>query len=217
MANEGHSIGLHTWSHKKLTATSADKAKEEFELGYSMVAANLDHPAAPLFRFPYLAAPHSMLDYLAQRNVATVGIDIDSKDFTTRNADVMMQNVLQQLKVKGKGIILFHDIQASTAAGLKPLLAELKKRGYKVVHLTASKAVPTLKNYDQRAAQIIAKRHVAAAHDHKANPPVFGPDSPEASESIEPEHLPWLRRPEVAGPPPPPPAPPPRKKSWWEF
>ena len=57
-----------------------------------------------------------MLAYLGERNIATLGIDIDSKDFTTRKPDVMMRNVLSQLQARGKGIILFHDIQASTAA-----------------------------------------------------------------------------------------------------
>lgn len=218
MAHEGHTIGLHTWSHKKLTATSAAKAKEEIELGRSVVERSLGQPVAPLFRFPYLAAPQSMLTYLGERNIATLGIDVDSKDFTTRKADVMMNNVLSQLRAKGKGIILFHDIQASTAAGLKPLLAELKKRGFKVVHLTASKTVPTLKDYDTRAEQMIAKRHVTTARGEAPKPPVFGPDSPEAHEAIEPEELPWLReqKPEVAGPPAPPPEPP-RKKPWWQF
>ncbi len=217
MAHQGHTIGLHTWSHKKLTTTSAIKAKEEIELGHSMVEKSLGHPVAPLFRFPYLAAPPSMLTYLGERNIATLGIDVDSKDFTTHKPEVMMNNVLRQLQAKGKGIILFHDIQASTAAGLKPLLAELKQRGYKVVHLTASKAVPTLKEYDARAEKMIAKRDVAAAQGEKPKPPVFGPDSPAGHEAITPEELPWLRerKPETAGPPAPDEAP--RKKSWWQF
>jgi peptidoglycan/xylan/chitin deacetylase (PgdA/CDA1 family) len=217
VAHEGHTIGLHTWSHKKLTMTSAAKATEEIELGHSMVEKSLGRPVAPLFRFPYLAAPPSMLTYLGKRNIATLGIDVDSKDFTTRKAEVMMNNVLRQLQAKGKGIILFHDIQASTAAGLKPLLAELKARGFKVVHITASRSVPTLKEYDARAEKMIAKRHVATAQGQKPKPPVFGPDSPAGHEAIEPEELPWLReqKPDSAGPPAPPGAP--AKKSWWQF
>lgn len=223
VAHAGHTIGLHTWSHKKLTATSAAKAKEEIELGHSMVEKSLGAPVAPFFRFPYLAAPNSMLAYLKERNVATWGIDVDSKDFTTRKPEVMMKNVLTQLKARGKGIILFHDIQASTAAGLKTLLDELKVRGYKVVHVAPKQHVPTIASYDKRAEQMIAKRQVASGHKDVHPPPVFGPDSPAGSEAIEPEVLPWLReqQPEVAGPPAPPPgttsAPPQPKKPWWEF
>lgn len=228
-ARAGHTIGLHTWSHKKLTSITEAKAKEEVELGHSVVEKSLGVPVAPFFRFPYLAAPHSTLAYLGQRNMATIGIDVDSKDFTTHKPDVMMQNVLAQLKVRGKGIILFHDIQASTAAGLMALLDELKKRGFKVVHLTAAKSVSTLADYDLRAEQLIAKRQVATAHGEVHKAPVFGPDSPAGAEAIEPEELPWLReqKPEVAGPPAPPDlAGPPEapspvaakpKKPWWQL
>lgn len=218
VAHAGHTIGLHTWSHKKLSSISAAKAKEEIELGHSMVEKSLGQPVAPFFRFPYLAASHAMLEYLGERNIATLGIDIDSKDFTTRKPEVMMRNVLSQLQARGKGIILFHDIQASTAAGLKTLLDELKKRGFKVVHITGAKSVPTIASYDQRAEQLIAKRQVASANKEIHVPPVFGPDSPAGNEAIEPEELPWLReqKPDVAAPeavlPPEP-----RKKAWWEF
>lgn len=219
-AAAGHTIGLHTWSHKKLAGLPAAKATEEIELGHSMVEKSLGAPVAPFFRFPYLAAPHSMLTYLGERNIATLGIDIDSKDFTTRKPDEMMRNVLTQLKARGKGIILFHDIQASTAAGLKTLLDELKKRGFKVVHIVPAKPVPTVPAYDQRAEQIIAKRQVSSASVSKEvhTPPVFGPDSPSGSEAIEPEELPWLReqKPDVAAPGTEAPEAP-RKKAWWEF
>ena len=95
---------------------------------------------------------------------------------------------------------------------------ELKKRGFKVVHITGAKSVPTIAAYDQRAEQLIAKRHVASANKESHAPPVFGPDSPAGNEAIEPEELPWLReqKPEVAAPAAVPPAEPP-KKSWWEF
>lgn len=223
-AAAGHTIGMHTWSHQKLSSLTPDKAKEEIELGHSIVEKSLGQPVAPFFRFPYLAAPHSTLAYLSERNIATLGIDIDSKDFTTRKPEEMINNVLTQLKAKGKGIILFHDIQASTAAGLMTLLDELKKRGYKVVHLTSAQAVPTVTAFDKRAEQIIAKRQVTNASKEIHTPPVFGPDSPAASEAIEPEVLPWLReqKPEVAGPLPPV-APEgiapqvPKKKAWWQF
>ena len=35
-------------------------------------------PVAPLFRFPYLSDPRAVRDYLGRRDVAVVGIDVDS-------------------------------------------------------------------------------------------------------------------------------------------
>jgi hypothetical protein len=40
-----------------------------------------------------------------------------------------------QLARTRKGIILFHDIQPSTAKALPSLLADLKAKGYRIVHL----------------------------------------------------------------------------------
>lgn len=211
IALQGHTIGLHTWSHRKLTATSTAKAVEEIELGHSVVEKTLGRRVTPFFRFPYLAASHSMLDYLAKQNIAVMGIDVDSQDFRTRKPDVMAKNVLTQLQARGKGIILFHDIQPSTANGLKTLLDELKKRGFKVVHFTSTKTAETLPEYDQKAEKLIARRQVAGAMAEKPPPPA-SPDSPDAMPG--PEELPWLRKENV---PQDRPAQGATKKPWWEF
>jgi hypothetical protein len=42
---------------------------------------------------------------------------------------------MASLRRKGGGIILFHDLQARTAAMLPGFLAELKRNGYSVVHI----------------------------------------------------------------------------------
>ena len=50
------------------------------------------------------------------------------------------RRALTRLEAKGKGILLLHDIQPATALGLPELLAELKARGYRVVHVVPSSA-----------------------------------------------------------------------------
>lgn len=215
VASQGHTIGLHTQSHRKLTHIPAAKATEEIELGHSIVVKSLGQQATPFFRFPYLAASHSTLDYLGKRNIATFGIDVDSKDFQTKKPEVMAANVLKGLQAKGKGIILFHDIQPSTAAGLKALLDELKKRNFKVVHVVSKTPATTIPSFDQQAERMIARGKVASARKLIEKPPeILGPDSPPEGT----EELPWLR--DVQPPPAAPPSSPPgsfKKKQWWEF
>ncbi|MEI9899562.1 MAG: polysaccharide deacetylase family protein [Hyphomicrobium sp.] len=70
VAKEGHTIGSHTWSHAKLSALPADKAEAEVELGLSAVAAALEGPVAPFFRFPYLRPNATAVDYLKSRDIA---------------------------------------------------------------------------------------------------------------------------------------------------
>src|SRR5262249_1101109 len=52
VAEQGHTVGSHTWSHKNLEKLSVDEAKEEIEKGVSAVHWALGGPEAPFFRFP---------------------------------------------------------------------------------------------------------------------------------------------------------------------
>lgn len=164
----GHTIGSHTWSHKKLGRVGLGSAKYEVELGMSAVAAALGKPVAPFFRFPYLSDPKSVQEFLRNRRHGIFGIDVDSRDFNTRSGNVMRDRVLAGLKKKGRGIILFHDIQRSTQRGLDSLLTALKAKGYKVVHMVAKENAKTLAKYDaiavkriKRSADLRAKRPLA--------------------------------------------------------
>jgi hypothetical protein len=162
VSSRGHTVAAHTWSHAKLQGLPADKAKEEIELGFSAVAQALDAPMAPFFRFPYLRPSAASMAYLKTRNVASFTIDVDSRDFRTRDADAVRKAVLTQLAGARKGIILFHDIQPSTARALPGLLTDMKERGFRVVHLVPKETATTLPEYDAQAAKLIAKKLAAA-------------------------------------------------------
>jgi len=164
VARRGHTIGSHTWSHKKLSALGASGVEREVELGLSAVAAAAGVPIAPFFRFPYLGHSKASLAYIKGRGFGTFGIHVDSKDFRTRSPGVVLRNVLAQLEREKKGILLFHDIQPSTAGALSSLLAELKTRGFKVVHMVPKQAAVTLPEYDAIAEKALKAKSVAAAN-----------------------------------------------------
>ena len=117
-ARLGHTIGIHTWSHANLHSITPLKARTEIELGFSAVQQALGKPVAPFFRFPYLADTKSMTTHLQERHVAIFSIDLDSKDFRTRDPGTVHRRVMGDLARAKKGIILFHDIQPSTARAL---------------------------------------------------------------------------------------------------
>lgn len=150
VARRGHTVATHTWSHANQKQLSGEKAVAELELGISAVQKALGAPAAPFFRFPYLADPASSIAYLKSRNTAIFSIDVDSYDFRTRSPTVVIRNVMNQLKIKGRGIILFHDIQPSTVGALGSLLTDLKAGGYRVVHLVPTRGQVTVAQFDQR-------------------------------------------------------------------
>lgn len=202
VALRGHTIGSHTWSHKNLRALSAEQARAEFELGLSAVQAALGAPIAPFFRFPYLSDPQSIQEMLQQRGIAIFSIDADSYDFRTPSPATVQRNILSQLAQRKKGILLFHDIQPSTAKALSGLLDELKARGYRVVHLVPKYAATTIASFDEMAVDALAKRRLAASGNPLAKRPAAlplagpgrsGSQPPSRSRRAEPEDN-WIER-----------------------
>jgi peptidoglycan/xylan/chitin deacetylase (PgdA/CDA1 family) len=161
-ARRGHTVGSHTWSHANLQSLTPLKARAEIELGFSAVQAALGKPIAPFFRFPYLRDAPSNITYLQGRQVGMFSIDVDSKDYRTHDGATVHRKVMADLGRLKKGIILFHDIQRSTARALPGLLADLKAKGYRIVALQPKAALTTLPEYDALAQQELAKRGAVA-------------------------------------------------------
>lgn len=192
----GHTIGSHTWSHKKQGQLSLSGGKYEIELGISAITQALGKPIAPFFRFPYLSDPRQAQAVLKARGHGIFGIDVDSRDFRTRSGATMRNQVLSVLKKKGQGIILFHDIQRSTADGLDGLLTELKKRGYKVVHMVAHSDATTQAKYDAIASKLVKRKAAAKAANPLADRAVTWPNANSAG--AEPyKGQPWSNPDEV--------------------
>jgi peptidoglycan/xylan/chitin deacetylase (PgdA/CDA1 family) len=151
VAKGGHTIGTHTWTHKGLYRFKDDAEwKAEIEKTFSAArrAAGDAGPIAPFFRFPELKDTKETLGYLASRNIAVFSTDIDSWDFQIRDPDRLVQRLMEKLEKKTKGILLMHDIQPTTAKAMPKLLAELKAKGYRIVHMKPKAEVKTLAEYD---------------------------------------------------------------------
>jgi peptidoglycan-N-acetylglucosamine deacetylase len=164
VAKAGHTIGTHTWSHADLSkAKSDDDWKAEIEKGVSAVRLAVGAPIAPFFRYPVLKDTKETLQYLGGRNMAVFSTDLDTFDFKFRNPDQFVKQATDRLERKGKGIILMHDVQPVTAKALPRLLAEIKAKGFKVVHLKPKAELKTLAQYDALVEKDM--KGMAAAHD----------------------------------------------------
>jgi peptidoglycan/xylan/chitin deacetylase (PgdA/CDA1 family) len=150
VAEGGHAIGSHTWSHLDLSKLPSDQAKDEIEKGISAVRVVLGQPEAPLFRFPELRHSPELLSYLGTRNVGIFSTDVDSFDFKIHKPEQVITSVMTKLKKNGKGIVLMHDFQHATALALPELLVALKAGGYKIVQVKTKEPVTTIAAYDQQ-------------------------------------------------------------------
>jgi peptidoglycan/xylan/chitin deacetylase (PgdA/CDA1 family) len=175
VAAKGHTVATHTWSHVRLAGQADHKAETEIELGLSAVQQALGRPIAPFFRFPYLRHSAFTLHHLETRQIATFAIDIDSRDFETRNFAALHDRVIAAVKERRKGIILFHDIHASTSRALPLILADLRSLGIRVVHLAPKTAATTVAEYDKLAQKELARRRLAIARSPLAKRAVTWP------------------------------------------
>ena len=134
----GHTVGAHTYTHPMhLRTMRSDLAIGEIERGFAAVAAAAGQPIAPFFRFPGLGDSSNALLHLQRRGIATFTVDIVSNDSFIADPVRLARETLQKIEARHGGIILFHDIKASTARALPTILAELTARGYRIVHMTA--------------------------------------------------------------------------------
>jgi peptidoglycan/xylan/chitin deacetylase (PgdA/CDA1 family) len=141
----GHTLGSHTWSHPlTLHRLRPEAARDEIERGFAAVALAAGEPIAPFFRFPGLSDNAELLAHLQSRGIATFSVDVVSNDSFVHDAGRLVQTTLQKLEARKGGILLFHDIKAATARALPVVLAELKQRGYRVVHLRAKQPLEPL-------------------------------------------------------------------------
>lgn len=199
IARKGHTIATHTWSHANLRQRGQADARRELELGFSAVAHAAGQPIAPFFRFPFLADSTAMKAYAQQRGVGIFSIEIDALDYRNKeDPGAVHAEVMKQLAWHRKGILLFHDIQPSTAAALPGLLAAIKAKGFKVVHMKPEAPIQTLAEFDAVVRRDAGARRVAQAANPMAARAVTWP-LPKAGTTAPFDP--------AAGPPPPPPAP----------
>ncbi|MDX2306765.1 MAG: polysaccharide deacetylase family protein [Hyphomicrobium sp.] len=154
----GHTLGGHTWSHPlNLKRLSVAKATDQIERGFSAIAMAAGQPIAPFFRFPGLSDSNAMLSHLQSRGIAAFTVDVVSNDSYIGSADRLETYTLDQIEKQNGGIVLFHDIKSATAKALPRILATLKVRGYKVVHMRAKAPLVPLADYDSDLKPLLEK------------------------------------------------------------
>lgn len=137
---EGHTVGHHTYGHPLLNRMSLAAADAEIARGVAAVeraarGGASATPATPFFRFPGFAASPPLLERLAARRMVVFGADLWASDWNPMSPGQELKLILGRLGEAGRGIVLFHDTKAQTAAMLPALLRALKARGYRIVHV----------------------------------------------------------------------------------
>lgn len=142
IAAEGHTIGHHTWSHRSLMRIKPGETTEEIDRGISAVEMALHGvstttPSTPFFRFPGFESTPATLDLLQSRGIVVFGADLWASDWNPMAPKQELKLITDRLMAAGKGIILFHDTKAQTAAMLPAFLRYLRENDYHLVHVVS--------------------------------------------------------------------------------
>lgn len=131
IADEGHEIGNHSWSHPFLNKLGNARVLKEIDKT-TMAIWNATGRPPVTFRPPYGAFTRSQRTWLHKgRNLPTVLWSVDPADWRRPGASVVARRILKQSH-KG-AIILSHDIHRGTIDAMPGTLDGLTKRGMRFV------------------------------------------------------------------------------------
>ncbi|WP_100179400.1 polysaccharide deacetylase family protein [Bradyrhizobium nitroreducens] len=140
IAREGHTVGHHSYSHPLMGHISFEKAMADIDRGIAademaLRGTSTTTPSTPFFRFPYFESTQAQLDLLQSRGIVVFGADLWASDWEEMTPEQQLKLVTERLAASGKGIILFHDNKARTAAMMPAFLRYLRENGYRIVHI----------------------------------------------------------------------------------
>ena len=124
MAEEGHQLGNHTWSHQRLDNASTENALQEIRQTEEALEA-LCGPGPYWLRPPYGQVSPG---FESQAGVPMVKWSVDPRDWESRDADKVTQAILEN--VKPNSIILLHDIYPSSVDAALRVIDTLQAQGY---------------------------------------------------------------------------------------
>ena len=127
MAEEGHLIGNHTYSHVKLSGMAPEAACEEIRKTSDLIQEITGKPAE------YIRPPFGEWDKSLECRLTLFPVlwTVDTLDWTTENvSDVVCRGTE---KVKDGDVILLHDCYASSVKAALEIIDTLKSRGFQFV------------------------------------------------------------------------------------
>ncbi|OSC62990.1 deacetylase [Streptomyces sp. 4F] len=127
MADEGHEVASHTWTHKILTDAEPDEIREELERPNKEIE-RLTGKRPTLMRPPQGRTDDTVHEICRELGLAEVLWTVTAKDYKTDDSDLITERVLDQSS--RDGIILLHDIYDGTVPAVPGIIDALKKRGY---------------------------------------------------------------------------------------
>jgi peptidoglycan/xylan/chitin deacetylase (PgdA/CDA1 family) len=137
MAEAGHGVGNHTWSHPFLPDLSPRELELQLERTDEVLEAAVGAGAPRLFRPPYGSRSRDVVSWLGRDGGPTVVLwDVDTGDWAMPGAPAIAATVLAQ--ARPGSIVLMHDgggDRSQTAEALPAVIEGLLDRGHRFVRV----------------------------------------------------------------------------------
>ncbi len=146
IADGGHELGNHSYSHPNMKTLNSDRIRNELKKTNDIIKAATDKTPT-LFAPPSGSFRDEVVEIAHEMNMETIMWTVDTIDWRNPTPHTLLNRVTKQLH--NGAIILAHPTKATDLA-LDQLLEEIKKRGYRigtVTNLLDEKRIIDLKNH----------------------------------------------------------------------
>lgn len=134
IAQQGHEIGNHTFSHRDLTGVPKRVAREDLLAATHLIEQRTGRKI-DFFRPPGGKMDHNLNEIAQKMGLQTVLWSVDPKDWQSQATEAqIVHHVLAH--IHSDSIILLYEGKQRTLAALPVLIKELKRRGWQVVTLS---------------------------------------------------------------------------------
>ncbi len=131
IANEGHDVGNHGYSHLRMSTIGKEKCRTEIEICNQKLG-EISGKKVELFRPPYGDYNNTVIETCNELGCYPIQWNVDSLDW---KKEMSKQAILDRIikKTKSGAIILFHNDTQYTVELLPQIISELKAKGLNFV------------------------------------------------------------------------------------
>lgn len=132
IADAGHEVGNHSYTHPKMEQLSAQKTREEIKRTTEVIKATTEEQVK-WFAPPSGGYRDETVKIAAEEKLGTVMWTVDTIDWQKPPADVLIQRVLS--KIDNGSMVLMHPT-ASTAQAMDNLIKGIEAKGLEIVSVS---------------------------------------------------------------------------------
>lgn len=133
IAEEGHELGSHTWSHVELKGLSQSEIAEQIDRTAQRVY-DITGVQMTTLRPPYGAYDKNLKAVAAEKGIALINWSIDTEDWKRKDG-VKVYEYIMETACDG-AIILCHDRHSTTVDAMEQAIPALIEQGYQLVTVT---------------------------------------------------------------------------------